>query len=126
MMVTMTWLLVVLAGAAGTAVRYGISLAVGPREFPWATLGINVTGSFLIGLVLTMGALGRLSPQTTTTLAVGFLGAFTTYSTFSWETLVMGRANQVALAVLYVLLSVVFGLLAAVLGYRLGQSLRVN
>ena len=82
-----------------------------------------MTGSFLIGLVLTMVALGRLSPQTTTTLAVGFLGAFNTYSTFSWETLVMGRANQVALAVLYVLLSVVFGLLAAASGYRLGQSL---
>ena len=122
MMVDMTWLLVVLAGATGTAARYGIGLAVGPREFPWATLGINVAGSFLIGLVLTMGALGRLSPQTTTALAVGFLGAFTTFSTFSWETLVLGRANQVALAVLYVLLSVLLGWLAAALGYRLGQA----
>ena len=122
MMVGMTWLLVVLAGAAGTAARYGIGLAVGPREFPWATLGINVAGSFLIGLVLTMGALGRLNPQTTTALAVGFLGAFTTYSTFSWEVLVLGRANQVALAVLYVLLSVLLGWLAAAVGYRYGQS----
>ena len=121
-MVDMTWLLVVLAGATGTAARYGIGLAVGPREFPWATLGINVAGSFLIGLVLTMGALGRVSPQTTTALAVGFLGAFTTYSTFSWETLALGRANHVALAVLYVLVSVLLGLLAAGLGYRLGQN----
>jgi fluoride exporter len=122
MMVAMTWLLVILAGAAGTAARYSIGLAVGAREFPWATLGINVAGSFLIGLVLTAGTLGRLHPQTTAALAVGFLGAFTTYSTFAWEALVLGRTNQVALGVLYVLLSVLLGLLAAALGYRLGQT----
>jgi CrcB protein len=126
MMGDMTWLMVVLAGAVGTAARYGIGLVVGPRGFPWATLGINVTGSFLIGLILTMGALGRLSPQTTTALAVGFLGAFTTYSTFSWETLVLGRTNQVVLAVLYVLASVVLGWLAAAAGYRLGQTFSPN
>lgn len=70
----MIWFLVVVAGAVGTAARYGIGLAVGPRPFPYATLGINVVRSFLIAFVLVVGAEGRLSAQTTTALAVGFLG----------------------------------------------------
>jgi CrcB protein len=119
----MTWLLVGAAGAVGAVARYGIGLAVGPREFPFATLGINVAGSFLLGLVLTAGALGRLSDRATTALAVGFLGAFTTYSTFSWETFTLGRTDRLPSAVLYVALSVGLGLLAAVAGYRLGQLL---
>ena len=66
----MTWFLVVVAGAVGTAARYGIGLAVGPRPFPYATLGINVVGSFLIAFVLVVGAEGRMSAQTTTASAV--------------------------------------------------------
>lgn len=123
MMAHMTWFLVVTAGAVGTAARYGIGLALGSRPFPWGTLVINVSGSFLIGLVLTVGTLGRLSPQATTALAVGFLGAFTTYSTFSWETLMLGRTDQVALAILNVVASVVLGLVAAAVGYRVGVFL---
>ena len=119
----MTWALVVVAGALGTAARYSIGQLVGPREFPWATFGINVSGSFLIGLTLTLGAAHRLSPQVTTALAVGFLGAFTTYSTFSYEVLTLGKTSQVTLALLYVGLSVVLGWLAAAGGYALGSSL---
>lgn len=122
MMGRVTWLLVVLGGAAGAAARYGIGLAVGPQGFPWATLGINVVGSFLIGVVLTVGALGRLGPQATTALAVGFLGAFTTYSTFSWEALVLGRTHRVVPAVLYLMASVGLGLAAAAAGYRVGRA----
>ncbi len=120
----MTWLFVVAAGAAGTAARYGLGLAVGARAFPYATLGINVVGSFLIGLVLTLGVAGRLSPQTTTALAVGFLGAFTTYSTFAWETFTLGKTDQIALAALYLGLSVSLGLLAAAAGYHVGRLLQ--
>lgn len=119
----MTWVYVGLAGAAGALTRYGIGLAVGPRAFPFATLGINVTGSFLLGYVLTIGALGRLNPQSTTAVAVGFLGAYTTYSTFSWEMFTLGRTDRLASAALYLGLSVVLGVLAAGLGYRLGNSL---
>lgn len=120
----MTWFYVVVAGAAGTAARYGIGLAVGARSFPFATLSINVVGSFLIGLVLTLGAHGRLSPQTTTALAVGFLGAFTTYSTFAWEALTLGRTDRLALAAVYVAVSVMLGLLAAAAGYEAARLLR--
>ena len=120
----MTWVCVVVAGAAGTAARYGIGLAVGVRGFPFATLSINVVGSFLIGLVLTLGAHGRLSPHTTTALTVGFLGAFTTYSAFAWEALTLGRTDRLALAAVYVGVSVTLGLLAAAAGCQLGRLLR--
>ena len=120
----MTWAYVVVAGAAGTAARYGIGLVVGARGFPFGTLVINVFGSFLIGLVLALGAHGRLSPQTTTALAVGFLGAFTTYSTFAWEALTLGRADRLALAAVYVGVTVTLGLLAAAAGYQIGRLLR--
>lgn len=120
----MTWLYVAAAGVAGTLARYGIGLAIGPRSFPWATLGINVAGSFLIGLVITAGTQGLLSPRTTTALAVGFLGAFTTYSTFAYETFTLGHGDRLLRAALYVGASVVLGVLAAGLGYRLGTSLR--
>lgn len=120
----MTWLLVAAAGAAGAVSRYAVMLAVGPRPFPLATLAVNVAGSFLLGLVLTVGALGRLSPQTTTVIAVGFLGAFTTYSTFSWELFSLGRTDRLALAAAYLAASVVLGILAAAVGYRIGTTLR--
>jgi CrcB protein len=94
MIARMTWALVGVAGALGAVARYGVGLAVGPREFPWATLSINVVGSFLIGIILTVGALDRLSDQATAALAVGFVGSFTTYSTFSWEVFVLGRADR--------------------------------
>ena len=119
----MTWVYVALAGAAGAMTRYGITLAVGERSFPVTTLAINVTGSFLLGWVLTLGALGRLSPQATAALAVGFLGAYTTYSTFSWELFTLGRTDRLVAAVLYLALSVTLGVLAAAAGYRLGKGI---
>ena len=120
----MTWLLVAVAGAAGAVCRYAIVLAVGPRAFPGATLAINVAGSFLLGLVLTVGATERLTPQAVTAIAVGFLGAFTTYSTFSWELFDLGRADRLPVAAAYLAVSVVAGVLAAGSGYRLGMMLQ--
>ena len=120
----MTALLVAIAGAAGALTRYAISLAIGPRDFPIATLLINVTGSFLLGLVLTFAAKGRLSPQATAALGVGFLGAYTTYSTFSWELLTLGRADRLVAATLYLALSVVAGVVAAWGGYRLATAVQ--
>lgn len=120
----MTWILVGLAGAAGAISRYGIGLALGPRSFPFATLIINVTGSFALGVVLTLGAMGRLSPQASTAIAVGFLGAYTTYSTFAYETFTLGRSDRMLAAALYVGLSVALGVAAAAFGYRVGTWLQ--
>lgn len=81
--------LLALAGAAGTLARYGVSvlaarLAVG--GLPLGTLAVNVVGSFLFGLIWPMAEAGRLRPETRFILLAGFMGAFTTFSTFAFET----------------------------------------
>lgn len=120
----MTWLLVGLAGAAGALTRYALSVLVGPRGFPWTTLAINVTGSFVLGAVLTAAMTGRVSPQLAVVIGTGFLGAYTTYSTFSWELVLLLRDGQWPRAAVYTLLSLVLGVGAAALGYRLGLTFR--
>jgi CrcB protein len=100
--------LVALFGAAGALARYGIASAVGQRSFPIATLAINVVGSFLLGVLLASGA----SSTARTALGVGFLGAFTTFSTFAVEADGLDRTT----AVTYVVLSVGLGIAAAALG----------
>src|SRR5687767_1324412 len=107
---TVSVVLVALAGAAGAVVRYRIGVAVGVRAFPWATLAINITGCFLLALVLTGPGSSRWSASTTTAVTVGFLGAYTTYSTFGYETFTMLRTDRVASAILYAGLSLVGGL----------------
>ena len=116
-------LLVAVLGAAGACCRYGIGVAVGVQSFPWATLGINVAGSFLLGVLLTAGP-DRLSSDVVVGLAVGFLGAFTTFSTFGYETQTLLRTDRLGTAAVYVLASVVAGVAAAALGYAAGSSVR--
>lgn len=85
-----TFLLLLIAGATGTAARYGLTLWIqnGPGarfEFPLATLCINVAGSFLLGLVAMLALHKWLSPELKTIVGTGFCGAFTTFSTFELE-----------------------------------------
>ena len=109
----MTALLVALAGAVGALARYGIGTSVGTRSVPWATLGINLVGSFLLGALVKLAADRGWPDSTTLPLGVGFLGAFTTFSTFSVETQTMLRDDRLAIAGAYVGASVVGGVLAA-------------
>jgi fluoride exporter len=81
---------------------------VGPQPYPWATLGINVAGSCVLGGLLV--ATPRLPEQLSVALAVGLLGAFTTFSTFSVETLTLLRTGHVVAAISYATASVVLGL----------------
>ena len=111
-----------LFGAAGALSRYAIGTWVGATSFPWATLGINVAGSFLLGLVLVAGPI-KLDADLTTAIGIGFLGAFTTFSTFSSETQTMLREDRLAAAAAYVTVSVVAGIAAAALGYVIGKAL---
>ncbi len=114
--------LVAIAGATGALSRYGIGVAVGVRSFPWATLGINLVGSYALGLLLVLGA-ERGWPETTTTpIAIGFLGAFTTFSTFSYETWTLARTDRLDTAAVYVLASVIGGVLAAAGGYATARA----
>jgi CrcB protein len=115
--------LVALAGAAGALSRYGIGVAVGVRSFPWATLGINLTGSFLLGFVITTGT-ERGWPETATVpIAIGFLGAYTTFSTFSFETYTLLRTDRAAVAATYVGISILGGIAAAALGYAAARAI---
>jgi CrcB protein len=115
--------LVAVAGAAGAVTRYGIGMAIGVRTFPWATFAINITGSFLLGLLVTLGAERNWSGNVTVPLAVGFLGAFTTFSTFSFETQTLLRTGRAQTALIYVAASVVVGVVAAAGGYATARGL---
>lgn len=114
--------LIAIAGALGALARYGVATAVGVRSFPWATLAINVAGSFVLGFVLGGPGAARWSSNVTTAVAVGFLGAFTTFSTFAFEGTALVRDDRPATAALYVGVSVVLGLMAAAAGYAAGRT----
>ncbi|WP_038058721.1 fluoride efflux transporter CrcB [Thermus amyloliquefaciens] len=120
------YLLVALGGALGSLLRYGLGAWVqaltGP-SFPYSTLLINALGSLLIGLVIRLSLEGALSGEGRIFLAVGVLGGFTTFSTFSYETLALLQDGEVWRALVYVLASVVLGLFLVLLGYRLGGAL---
>lgn len=119
-MVTTLW--VGLAGAAGAALRYRLGLAVGVRNFPFATLGINVAGCFLLGALLGGAGAERWPASTTAVVAAGFLGSFTTFSTFGYETFTLLRTGRTAAGLVYVLASVLAGLLAVGAGYAAGRA----
>ena len=114
--------LVAVAGALGALARWGIGSAVGTRSFPWHTLGINVAGSFLLGLVLRAGSDHGWSDATVTAVGTGFLGAFTTFSTFSVEARTLLDDGRAGAALAYVLLSVLLGIAAAALGYTTAKA----
>ncbi len=118
----MKFLWVALAGAAGAVTRYAIGLAFGTERFPWATLLINITGSFVLAFVVTFATERRLSIELSTAITVGFLGAYTTFSTFAYETFTMGHTERVPAALAYVAASVVGGLSAAWAGYELARA----
>lgn len=107
-------LLIAVAGAAGTLARYGLSSWVrglSSSSFPWGTLAVNALGCFLFGVVLTLvRERGVIESDTANILMVGFLGAFTTFATFAFESGDYMRAGAMGSMVLNVLLNVVLGL----------------
>lgn len=123
------WLGVALGGAAGSVCRYaaqGLIRAVLPGTFPYGTLTVNLTGSLAIGsLAALFEALGGSAAalQARLFLMVGVLGGYTTFSSFSLETLNLMRAGDWRTALIYVLSSNVGGLLLAFAGYALCRSL---
>jgi fluoride exporter len=114
--VTAVW--VGLAGLGGVLARYALSTPFHGDALPWITVAINVAGSFLLGLLVTAHA---FSEETRAALGVGFLGGFTTFSTFSVQAVLDLEAGEPARAVVYVAASVGLGLAAAAGGYALGR-----
>ncbi len=90
--------------------------------FPLGTFLVNITGSFLIGLIYaSYGKTGNLSPATLLFLATGICGGFTTFSAFSYENILLMRNGQYLLSIIYITGSVFLGLLATLLGYTIGK-----
>ena len=112
---------VAVAGGLGTLARYGISNVFHGDALPWATVAINVFGSFLLG-VLVIVPHDWLSESSRTTLGVGLLGGFTTFSTFSVQAFLDFEAGEPAKALLYVAASVLLGIAAATAGYYAARA----
>lgn len=119
----MTTVLVAVAGAVGAVLRWRVGVAVGLRSFPWATLAVNVVGCFALAVVLAGPATSRWSATTSTAVAVGLLGAFTTFSTFGYETFTLIRTERWTMAASYLVLSFGGGLAATGLGYLAGRAM---
>jgi CrcB protein len=125
----LAYLWVAIGGALGSVARYGIGGLVSDKiggSFPWGTLVVNVSGSFVIGI---LGALtlpeGKMTPQSrvfaTRLLMTGVCGGYTTFSSFSLQTLNLVRDREWLYAGGNVLLSVVLCMIAVWLGFLLGS-----
>lgn len=118
----MLWLAVAGGGALGSLARFATSLAVTSwvgASFPWGTLTANLLGCFAMGLGSTVLAGRSDSVMLRAFLLTGFLGGYTTFSSFANETLELARHGQAWLAVANVICTVVATLVAVWLGYRL-------
>lgn len=124
-MATCLW--IGIGGFLGANARYGLSLWVAARwgtAFPWGTLLINVSGSFVLCVLLVLASHHTAFPPTLRlALTTGFLGAYTTFSTFSAEWLLLCQDGYGIRSMLYVVSSVVGGGLAGVAGLWLGRWL---
>lgn len=114
-------------GFLGANARYWLGGWISDRYgavFPYATLVINITGSFILGLFITLITERYIAPPALRlAVAIGFVGAYTTFSTFEYETLALLRSGSLLRALLNVVLSVVAGFIAVWLGARLARFL---
>jgi CrcB protein len=118
-------LLVMAGGSLGAASRYAISLLAANlwgTRFPWGTLTVNLAGCFLIGLLFGLSDRVRLlTPEMRLLLITGFLGALTTFSTFSIETVSAGRAGLMVQPMVNILINNLGGLALTVMGLWIGS-----
>ncbi|HRZ27019.1 MAG TPA: fluoride efflux transporter CrcB [Spirochaetota bacterium] len=91
--------------------------------FPWGTLAVNVLGCFIIGFLFELFERTALSPEVKSFCTIGFLGAFTTFSTYSLETINLFRDGEFRLGAMNVALSNIVGIVAAVLGIMIARIL---
>jgi CrcB protein len=119
------YLLIALGGALGSIARYWVGSTIGSRmgsRFPYGTFVINMTACIIIGFSVTwLSKRVELSPAWRYLIPVGFIGAYSTFSTFEWETLFTLRSGAFAIAALYAIGSLVLGLAAVWCGAQLAD-----
>lgn len=115
-------ILVALAGAIGALCRWQLGSLFPAKGFPWATLGINLSGTFVLTFVLASPLASRLSETSLTAVTIGLLGSYTTFSTFGNETFTLLRSDRVTMAMAYGGISLLGGIAFAALGYVVGKQ----
>jgi CrcB protein len=119
--------LLIVFGMAGTLARYGLQGLVQQRTgatFPYGTLVVNLVGCLLLGGIAQYGLTHlTIPPEWRIGITVGFFGAFTTFSTFSWETVRLLEDGEWMRATMYVLASVVGGLACVFFGMRIADRI---
>ncbi len=116
------WVLIGLAAGVGAPLRYVVDTAVADRVgglFPWGTLVVNLSGCFALGLLTGLAMYDGLPGTPRTVLGTGLIGAYTTFSTFSYETVALVEEGEARLAARNVAFSAVIGTLAAAAGFAL-------
>ena len=115
-------LFVAVGGAIGAVARYLLSTPINERAAPWGTVLVNLIGSAILGFLIGWLSDRSFDPAIQIGLLTGVLGGFTTFSTFSAETMLLLDGGRWQLATLNVAVSVIFGILAAAIGYTIGRS----
>ena len=118
------YLVIGVGGFLGAVARYAVATYIGSRygiRFPYGTFVINMSGCFLIGLIVTLLARTTASLYWRYLIPIGFIGAYTTFSTFEYETLRAVQDGQVTTGLLNVALSVILGFVAVWAGAALGR-----
>jgi fluoride exporter len=118
--------LIAAGGFAGTVARYGVTLGwhSPPDGFPLAIWTVNTSGAFMIGVIMTMLARrGKRSSRVQPLCCTGFLGSWTTMSTFAMQTDLIARHGSVGIALAYIVATLVTGLTATWLGMTLGRRM---
>lgn len=113
------FLLVGAGGAVGSILRYAGNLLYQQKSFPATTFLINIIGSFIIGIVIAYSVKNESSVNWKLFLATGICGGFTTFSAFSLENLLLLQNGKIFISLLYILGSVVLGITATWLGYKI-------
>ena len=118
------FLIVCGAGAAGCGVRYLIAHWLGPRPFPWATLIVNVVGSFLIAFVMELSLrVASFPPNLRLALTTGFMGGLTTYSSFNFETTTLAAQGATGRALVNVGATLIGCVVAGLAGLYLARRI---
>jgi fluoride exporter len=120
------YLVVAAGGFVGAPSRYLLDRAINRRvesDLPWGTFLVNISGSFLLGLLTGLSLSNHLSPLAKALLGTGFCGAYTTFSTFTFETIRLLEVGQILDAALNAVVSLAVGLLGAGAGLAIGLAI---